>query len=358
MHKHSPGRGAARPTPFEDLNGVLAELVSRVRDVLGANFVGAYLHGSFALGDFDAHSDVDFAVVVERDLGPSEVTALNEAHEAIHGLPCPWAQHLDGSYVPRAILRRWSQEPRDPPGEPRGPDWSDPGTAGSPPQVYPFWYLDNGARSLVRSEHDNTRVVRWSLRERGVVLAGPEPRSLVEAVPAEALREEVRGLLQALAARAGSDPSLTELQWVQAFMAVLGARMLHTLATGRVSSKAAAVTFARQALEPRWAGLVERAWAQRRSQPRGPDAPAAFAARRSDPGEAAETVAFLEAAPALEAAGPAAAARSALERKLARRRQAPPNGRGPGPSGFGARGDARGGWKPPPIRPGGRGRRG
>src|SRR6201999_2971249 len=103
--------------------------------------------------------------------------------------------NLEGSYVPAAILRRWSAEPRDPPGETRGPDWGDPGTSGSPARGYPFWYLDHGSKVLVRSEHDNTRVVRWCLREKGITLAGPDPKSLIDPVAPEALKAEVRATL-------------------------------------------------------------------------------------------------------------------------------------------------------------------
>jgi predicted nucleotidyltransferase len=38
---------------------VLGELVSGARAVLGSNFAGAYLQGSFAVGDADEQSDVD-----------------------------------------------------------------------------------------------------------------------------------------------------------------------------------------------------------------------------------------------------------------------------------------------------------
>jgi hypothetical protein len=44
------------PTPYADLNQVLRELVSRIIDVLENDFVGAYLQGSFAVGDFDLHN--------------------------------------------------------------------------------------------------------------------------------------------------------------------------------------------------------------------------------------------------------------------------------------------------------------
>jgi predicted nucleotidyltransferase len=47
------------PTQFSELNEVLDQLVGGARQALGDNFVGAYLVGSFALGDADIHSDWD-----------------------------------------------------------------------------------------------------------------------------------------------------------------------------------------------------------------------------------------------------------------------------------------------------------
>ena len=52
----------ARPTPYPELNSVLEDLVASVKATLGEAFVGAYLQGSFAVGDFDRHSDVDFII--------------------------------------------------------------------------------------------------------------------------------------------------------------------------------------------------------------------------------------------------------------------------------------------------------
>jgi predicted nucleotidyltransferase len=56
---------------------------------LNTNFVGAYLQGSFAVGDFDLHSDVDFIVVLEEELSPEEVHGLQAVHERIYGLNIP-----------------------------------------------------------------------------------------------------------------------------------------------------------------------------------------------------------------------------------------------------------------------------
>lgn len=66
-------------TPYPELNQVLDELVSRIEQILGSSFVGAYLQGSFAVGDFDRHSDVDFIVVDNRGLCGSSNTLWRRA---------------------------------------------------------------------------------------------------------------------------------------------------------------------------------------------------------------------------------------------------------------------------------------
>jgi hypothetical protein len=47
-------------------------------------------------------------------------------------------------------------------------------------------------REMDWSTHCNSEVVRWSLREYGVTLAGPGPRELVDEIPSEVLRAKMR----------------------------------------------------------------------------------------------------------------------------------------------------------------------
>lgn len=277
MTENSPD--SKRPTPYAELNAVLTYLLDGVTAVLAENFVGAYLQGSFAVGDYTEYSDCDFIVVTESDLSSNELHGLQQLHAAIHELPHPyWRTGLEGSYAPSGILRRLATDPRDPPGEPRPDDWADPGLSGSPPLVYPFWYLDHGSRTLVRSEHDNSQVVRWCLREKGVVLAGPDPHELIDPVTPAALRKEVRETMDRSLA---SGLPMPMVAW-QAFWVGLFCRILHTLETGEVASKKVAMTWARKTLEPSWHGLISRAQAMRK----GDDATAALPA---DPDDVAVT---------------------------------------------------------------------
>jgi predicted nucleotidyltransferase len=220
-------------TPFTELNDVLAKLVDGARRVLGEDFVGAYLQGSFAVGDADEHSDVDFIVVTRDEVTPERRAELQALHQELYELPTSWAQHLEGSYVPEGILRQ--------------PD----------PERRPLLYLDNGATEFTLDSHDNTAVVRGSLREHGVVLAGPDPRGLVDPISAEDLRVDVRWAFGEWTAWFASLDSISRRGLAVAVLT--HCRMLNTLATGAVRSKAIAGAWALRELDSEWAPLVR--WA-------------------------------------------------------------------------------------------------
>lgn len=216
-------------------------------------FVGAYLQGSFAIGDFSEYSDCDFIVVTDTDLASHQLAELQQLHKVIQELPYTyWHLNLEGSYVPKHILRRWSLEPRDPPGESRDDTWGDPGMSGVSARCYPFWYINHGANSLVRSEHDNSQVVRWTLRERGVCLRGPDIKTLIEPVAALDLKGEVRETMDIAFASGLAMPTFA----MQAFWVGLFSRILHTIETGGISSKKVSMQWAQQTLADDWQDLI------------------------------------------------------------------------------------------------------
>jgi predicted nucleotidyltransferase len=230
----SPGGGErGDATPFDDLNRLLVELRAGVREALGDRFCGAYLQGSFAVGDADTHSDVDFIVVTEDEVQPEQQAELRALHQTLYALPTSWAQHLEGSYIPRKVLRRLDPDRR------------------------PLLYLDNGATEFALDNHDNTAIVRWILREHGVVLAGPDPRELLDPVTADELRAEARWALGLWQAWFHSTNSIDRRALAVAVLS--HARILHTLAIGEVSSKRTAGKWALHALDPEWAPLIR--WA-------------------------------------------------------------------------------------------------
>jgi hypothetical protein len=226
-------------TPYTELNAILEQLVAGVRGALGEAFVGAYLQGSFAVGDFDQHSDVDFIVGVKEELSDGQVAALQAVHARVYALPSEWAKHLEGSYFPTAILRDYHQR----------------GT--------PLWYLDHGSQSLVRSDHCNTLVVRSVVRDCAVVLAGPSPTMLVDPVPADALRREIRDTMRVWGKEILDDPNRYRNRFYQGFIVLSYCRMLHDVIEGRPGSKRTGATWAKTNLDPAWSPLIDRAWGGR-----------------------------------------------------------------------------------------------
>lgn len=252
-----------KPTPLDDLNQVLDDLTRSVRSILGLNLVGVYLQGSFGLGDWDEDSDVDFTVVVKEALTEVQVSKLQDMHGRIFDLPIPWAQHLEGSYFPRELMKN------------------------DDPRRTLLWYLDNYHRLMIQSDHDNTRIVRWVLREYGIPLFGPDPHELVNVITSPALCAEVRQVLLDWAEEIHSDKYAISNRWAQPFAVVSCCRMLHTLATGRIWSKPAGVAWAKQNLDEKWIGLIDRALADRPN-------PTLKFTLPADPHEVSATLDFLD----------------------------------------------------------------
>jgi len=230
----------AEPTSYPELNDVLRELVTSARSILSENFCAAYLQGSFAIAEADAHSDVDFVVVTHDEVGQQQLSGLQLMHKRIHALDVPWAQHLEGSYIPQDRLRR-----------------VDPARS-------PFLFLDNGASELVWDDHCNTAVVRWLLREHGIALAGPDPRQLIDPVSSDELRSEALAAMPEYAAWARASNEAGAMScWQQPYLVLAFCRMLHTAHRGTVASKREAGEWALGALDPEWAGFIRGALADR-----------------------------------------------------------------------------------------------
>ena len=127
----------------------MQRFVAGVQNALGSNFLGAYLVGSLATGDFDLDSDVDFLILTNAELSDAEGRSLQTIHVGIHALGCYPAEHLEGSYISTQLLNRTDLV-----------------------GVEPLWFVDNGRTSLERSIHDNRWHVRWILGERASPSSG------------------------------------------------------------------------------------------------------------------------------------------------------------------------------------------
>ena len=226
-------------TQFLELDEVLREFVGSVQDILSDNFVGAYLQGSFAVGDADEHSDCDFIIVMDRELSEDHLRELRPLHKRIYDIDKEWAKHLEGSYFPKAMLRDFAHSGRD------------------------LWYVDHGSTVMERSSHCNTVIVRWILRERGVVLVGPEPSTLIDPISADVLRRAILASINDSGHEILTHPDRYRNRFYQGYIVLQYCRKLHNLHVGEAGSKRQGAEWAKRNLDQCWVDLIDRAWACR-----------------------------------------------------------------------------------------------
>jgi hypothetical protein len=245
MHKSPAGGDEAyhHPTRYPDINTVLNRLLSGLQSTLGDHFLGLYLHGSLASGDFDpASSDIDFVVVTTGKLPEELIPALEALHMRLLDSGLPWAAKLEGTYFPQQALRHYT-----------------PSAALYPSVNEMRFYMGSHGSDWVIQSH--------IVREHGIVLAGPAARDLIDPVAPDQLRRATRSLLREWWAPMLRDTARLRSDEYQAYAILTMCRALYTLETGAVASKPAAARWAQAALGERWAGPIERALAWRPGMP-------------------------------------------------------------------------------------------
>jgi hypothetical protein len=233
----------ASSTPYPGVNVALAELSAAVQAVLGSHFVGMYLYGSLALGGFDpSTSDIDFIVVTDKELPDSIVDALEGMHARFAVGGSPWSARIEAAYIPRdAVHIDVSATERYPQIERERPFGRYPVESGWVIQLY-------------------------TLREHGVVIAGPDPRNLVAPIAANEVRR-----VSAAHAVIWAEQARHEAAWLDwarqreahAFVVLTLCRMLYSLETGRVASKPRAARWVVETMGSRWSELTDGALARR-----------------------------------------------------------------------------------------------
>ncbi len=231
-------------TPYPAINALLETLLASLQAVLGERLTGIYLHGSLASGDFHPNrSDVDILVVTASELPGETLVNLQAMHGRIAASGLEWATTLEISYIPQKALRRY-----------------DPDNA-----YHPALRAD-GSFSVDRHGSDWV-IQRHNFRENGIVLSGPDIKTLIDPVQPEELKEAVAGILEEWWRPKLKDFSLLTSGEYQAFAVLTMCRALYTLQTGEVVSKPAAARWAQETLGQPWAPLIERASAWQRGQP-------------------------------------------------------------------------------------------
>ncbi len=199
---------------------------------------GLYLQGSVALGDYvDSVSDIDFVAVSSSPALSSPIQAVHAQLRRYHPKP-----FFDGIYVSWDDLR------------------ADPATVPAGISVHE-WRVEPHARS------ERTPVTWEILAQAGIAVRGPAAGELGVHTDWPGLAAATRRNLDEYWApwveRAARTPvGLTA--WATSWGVLGVARLRHTLAAGRITTKTEAAGFAADRYDPRWHRIVAEALRIRR----------------------------------------------------------------------------------------------
>lgn len=217
-------------------------LVSRLLDglirALGANLFAVYLFGSAATGNFEPGiSDVDLAAILEHDLAPPELAALDRMHHNLVAETPEWDGRVEVVYVSSEGLRTFREG-------------TSAGARISPGEPFHAIVVDL------------TWLIDWyQLQEVGVTLFGPPAN---EVVPVISKREYVEAVRQHMLTFSTWTDDLATLG-NQAYAILTMCRGLRTVRTGEYVSKREAARWASEQL-PAYAELIRTAlvWREER----------------------------------------------------------------------------------------------
>jgi Domain of unknown function (DUF4111)/Nucleotidyltransferase domain len=226
-----------QPIPYPAVNIVLNRLLSESQGILQERFVGMYLYGSLASGDFNTESsDIDFVVITSEALPDEIVRALEAMYTGIIGSGLKWANKLEGAFVPQWVIRRHAEA---------GP---------AVPTV-------NEGKFYEAPLGNDWVIQRHIIREHSTPLAGPVPASLIDPVLPDEIRASVQGVLDEWWWPMIDNPGFIRRPEYQAFAVLTMCRVMHALDHGTIVSKQVAAGWAQTVVEPNWRGLIQWAMA-------------------------------------------------------------------------------------------------
>lgn len=220
----------------EAVQPILKEYLRRTETRLVGLIQAIYLVGSIALGEFNEQfSDIDFITILNRKATSLELEHLRNVHQAIENQHPRWK--MSGRYI---------QE-------------SDLGKTKESLALHP--HVHDGTFHLAVRDGINW-VTWWELKNGGIPMVGPEPRTLPFTVDRDLLMTEMRENLNSYWRSWTRQPrqvmilySDWGIQW-----AVLGVlRQFYTFRENSITTKMRAGEYALECLPEAWHPLIQEA---------------------------------------------------------------------------------------------------
>jgi hypothetical protein len=174
-------------------------------------------------------------VVTERPLSETEFGALEAFHQRLPPLGNRFSLEYEVYYLDRQSLRRHEPHQR-------------------------MVRVEPGYGIYRTEERPNWVLERWTVRERGIILFGPDPKALIDPASPDEIRTAAAGeLLLRLRHWADGTWPLSELahRGAQGFEVETVCRALYTVETGKLCSKREAIAWALGNLPRQWRPIIE-----------------------------------------------------------------------------------------------------
>jgi len=212
---------------------------TRLEALLADRLLGIYVIGSFALGDFNLQkSDIDFIVLIGGEVNDDLYTSLQALHADFTASELLWAKCVEAVYI--------------------SPDAFDLTVPNS--KLYPQLEAEfDGV--MFRAPLEPGWVYQCqSLREHPLIVIGAHPRTMIQPIERTQMFPPAAAITGMWLDQAQNDPAW--IPWLRPiknhkFVVMTLCRMLYSMATGDVTSKAKAAKWAQANLPQRWHDLID-----------------------------------------------------------------------------------------------------
>jgi aminoglycoside adenylyltransferase-like protein/nucleotidyltransferase-like protein len=228
-------------TKHKEINDLLQQLLTQVQSILAEKFIGMYVGGSLANGNFNYEtSDIDCYVITKSGLSKKVIKNIEEMHKKLYSGNLKHAKKIEASYIPQKDLLHFNPSGMRP-------------------------YFNEGCYYF--GEYGSNYIIELHvLREKGISILGPDIKKLIKEISIQDLTLAIHKNLHDYWEATLSDFSKFSRSDYQAFAILTMCRTLYSLETGAITSKIEAAQWALQRLDNSWKNLIELAIAWRPEQ--------------------------------------------------------------------------------------------
>ncbi len=219
-------------TPFEDVNHLLEELASGLKNRLNDLLVGIYVYGSLVWGDFNHDSsDIDIIVALKTDLTNDYFKELDKFHALLVKHFPAWHDRIEIAYISLNVLKHFKH------------------------QVGKVAVISPSEPFNIKNAGKDWLINYYLLQNSSIILFGPEPKSIIDSVSKNEFICNVKE--QAITWKDWVTQTKTSVGY-QYYAVLTICRAYYVLNHGEQVSKLKAGTWMLEEF-PAWKNLIEKA---------------------------------------------------------------------------------------------------